>query len=169
MLSFLVGTKGGRESMCPLRRVEDHRAGPSALGILVPPGRRTFLIVRPRSLAWDLLLVRPDTASTFHELPHREAGRLAHELYQALRHWSGSASGHIEDVACPEGRGFWVRVRVGPFALLACGRRPGQPYQPLIFADAEAALTAAGQLRRVLHPPAEVEQEVYLNTLHFVP
>jgi hypothetical protein len=31
--------------MCPLRRVEDDRAGPSALGILVPPGRRTFLIV----------------------------------------------------------------------------------------------------------------------------
>jgi hypothetical protein len=153
--------------MCPLRRVEDHRAGPTALGILVPPGRRTVLIVRPRSLAWDLLLVRPGSVSAFHELPNEEAGRLTHELYQALRQWSGSASGHIEEVACPEEHGFWVRIRVGPFALLLCGRRPGQPYEPLVFADAESALAAASKLRRVLHPPANVDQEVYLNTLHF--
>jgi hypothetical protein len=153
--------------MCPLRRVEDHRAGSSALGILVPPGRRTCLIVRPRSLSWDLLLLQPGTASTFHELPRDEAGRLAHEFYQALRQWSDGASGHVEEVTCPDGRGYWLRVRVGPFALLACGRQPGQPYQPLVFADAETTLTAAAQLRAILRPPAHVEQEVYLNTLHF--
>jgi hypothetical protein len=153
--------------MCPLRRVEDHRAGPSALGILVPPGRRTFVIVRPRSLSWDLLLLRPDAVCSFQDLARQEAGRLAHELFQALRHWSEGASGHVEDVACPDGRGFWVRVRVGPFALMVCARQPGQPYQPLAFADAETALSAAQQLRRILRPPANIEQEVYLNTLHF--
>lgn len=153
--------------MCPLRRVEDHRAGPSALGILVPPGRRTFLIVRPRALSWDLLLLQPGSAAAFRETPHGEADRLAHELLLALRHWSEGGSGHVEEVACPDGRGFWVRVRVGPFALLACGRQPGRPYEPLTFADADTALSAAAQLRGILRPPQNVEQEVYLNTHHF--
>ncbi|MHB1426546.1 MAG: SPOR domain-containing protein [Gemmataceae bacterium] len=153
--------------MCPLRRVEGHRASPSALGILTPPGWRTFLILRPRALSWDLLLLRPDSVNTFREMPRAEADRLADELLQALGHWSEGASGHVEEIACPEEGGFWVRVRVGPFALLVCGRQPGQPYQPLTFPDAETALTAAAQLRGILRPPANVEQEVYLNTHHF--
>lgn len=153
--------------MCPLRRVEDHRAGPSALGILVPPGQRTFLILRPRALAWDLLLLQPGSLNAFRELPHREADRLAHQLLQALGQWSEGASGHVEEVACPESGGFWVRVRVGPFDLLMCGRHPGRPYQPLTFPDAETALAAATQLRGILRPPVNVDQEVYLNTLHF--
>jgi hypothetical protein len=153
--------------MCPLRRVEDQRAGSSALGILVPPGRRTFLIVRPRSLPWDLLLLRADSPSGFRELHHEEANSLAQELYHALGNWSDSAAGHIEEVASPDGSGFWLRVRVGPFALLACGRTPGQPYHPLVFSDSELALIAAGQLRKILRPPRDVEQEVYFNIRHF--
>ena len=153
--------------MCPLRPVEDHKAGPFALGILVPPGRRTYLILRPRTLSWDLLLVRPDSANAFCELPRLEADRLAHELLQALRHWSEGASGRVEEVACPDGVGFWVRVWLGPFVLLACGRQPGRPYQPMTFADAEAALSAAEELRSILRPRTNVEQEVYLNTHHF--
>jgi hypothetical protein len=153
--------------MCPLRRVEDHQAGSSALGILVPPSRRTFVILRPRSLSWDLLLLQPNSLNTFRELPRAEADRLAHELYQALRHWSEGASGHVEEIACPDECGFWVRVRIGSFALLACGRQPGQPYRPLTFPDADTALTAALQLRAVLRPAEHIEQEVYLNTLHF--
>jgi len=153
--------------MCPLRRVEDHRAGPSALGILVPPGRRTFLILRPRALPCDLLLLRPDSVNTFRELPRAQADRLAHELFQALRRWSEGASGHVEEVACPDGGGYWVRVHLGPFILLMCGRKPGKPYQPLTFPDVETALSAAAQLRCILRPPANVEQEVYLNSLHF--
>lgn len=153
--------------MCPLRHVEDHRAGPSALGILVPPGRRTFLIVRPRTLSWDLLLLRLDSLCTFQDLTPEQAERVAHDFFQALRQWSEGASGHVEEIACPDGRGFWVRVRVASFALLVCTRQPGKPYQPVAFADAEAALAAADQLRRVLRPPAHIEQEVYLNTHHF--
>jgi len=153
--------------MCPLRRVEGSLAGPSALGILVPPGRRTFLILRPRALSWDLLLVRPDSVNAFREVSRAEADRLAHEMLEALRHWSGGASGHIEEIACPDGGGFWVRVRVGCFALLACGRQPGQPYRPFTFPDVETALMAATQVRKVLRPPEKIDQEVYLNTHHF--
>lgn len=152
--------------MCPLRRVEDHRAGPSALGILAPPGRRTVLILRPRSLSWDLLLLRPDLTNAFLELPREAAERLGQEIYRALRQWSEGASGYVEEIAAPDG-GFWVRVRVGEFALLLCDRRPGQPYRPLAFPDVETALSAAAQLRRILRPPADVDQEVYLNTIHF--
>ncbi|HTU16698.1 MAG TPA: hypothetical protein VMG10_01440, partial [Gemmataceae bacterium] len=143
--------------MCPLRRVEDHRAGPSALGILTPPGRRTFLIVRPRSLSWDLLLLRPDATNTFRELPREQAQSLADELFQALRQWSEGASGHVEEIPCPDGRGYWLRVRVGPFTLLVCGRQPGQPYQPFAFPDAETVFSAAAQLRNILRPPAQIE------------
>lgn len=150
--------------MCPLRRVEDHRAGPSALGILVPPGKRTFLIVRPRSLAWDLLLLRPDAVDAFRELHHHEADAVAREVYQALTNGPG---GRVEEVDCPDGPGFRVRVRLGRFALLACARQPGQPYQPLTLPDAERAYAAAEQLRSLLHPPPDKEQEVYLNTHHF--
>ena len=51
--------------MSVFRRVDDDRAGPAAMGILVPPGRRTFLILRPRALAWDLILLRRAEGSTF--------------------------------------------------------------------------------------------------------
>lgn len=153
--------------MCALRRIEGHRAGPSALGILVPPGRRTFLIVRPRSLSWDLLLLRPGAAGDFRELPRDEANALAEELYDALGRWADGA-GRVEEVACPDG-GFWVRVSVASFALLVCARRPGEAYQPLVFADADSALEAAGQVRAVLRPRAGIEQEVYLNNRHFTP
>jgi hypothetical protein len=162
----IFNPKEEEASMCPLRRVEGHRAGPSALGILVPPGRRTFLILRPRALSWDLLLLRPGEGNAFREVAHAEAERLAQEMLQALWSWSAGASGHVEEAVCPEG-GFWVRVRVGPFALLACSRQPGQPYQPLTFPDADTALSAAAQVRDILRPPALVDQEVYLNTLHF--
>ncbi|HEY7314552.1 MAG TPA: hypothetical protein VH643_34710 [Gemmataceae bacterium] len=151
--------------MCPLRLVEDHRAGPSALGILVPPGRRTFLIVRPRSLAWDLLLLRPDSPTAFRELYPEQAGRIAEALSEELNNWSHG--GRIEEIACPDGLGYWLHVRVGPFVLALCGRCPGQPYQPRAFRDAEEARTAAVELRSILCPPTGIYQEVYLNNRHF--
>jgi hypothetical protein len=36
-------------------RVDAQRAGPAALGILVPPGDKTLVVLRPRGLEWDLL------------------------------------------------------------------------------------------------------------------
>jgi hypothetical protein len=153
--------------MSPLRRIEDHRAGPSALGILVPPGRRTFLILRPRSLCWDLLVLRAGAASVFREMPQKEANALALALYQALGDSSGKVEASVEEVAAPEGAGFQVRVRAGPFALRVCERLPGQPYRPLLFSDRVAAQAAAKQLLGILCPPDGIEQEVYLNTRHF--
>ena len=153
--------------MCALRRVEDERAGPDALGILIPPARRTFLILRPRSLSWDLLLLRGPEGSTFREMSHDEASAAAHAVYRALRDWAAGGAGRVEAVSLPQGQGAWLRARVGPFVLLACARRPGQPYHPLVFADAHAAGAAACRLTAILCPPPGVEQEVYFNTRNF--
>ena len=49
--------------MAPFRHVEGNQAGPNALGILLPPGRRTLVVVRPRSLAWDLIPLNPTPGS----------------------------------------------------------------------------------------------------------
>jgi len=147
-----------------LRRVTDRRAGPAALGILVPPGPRTFLILRPRSLAFDFLLVGHDGA--FRDMAHHEADAAASELGRALDELAGRGPGAIEGVAAPGG-GWWLRLRLGAFALLACPRDPGQPYRPAVFADPAAAQLAAVPLAAVLCPPAGVEQELYFNTRHF--
>ncbi len=147
-----------------LRRVTDQRAGPAALGILVPPGPRTVLILRPRSLAFDLLLVGPDGA--FRDMAHHEADAAAGELGRALDELAAYGPGATESLPAPGG-GWWLRLRVGAFALLACPREPGRPYRPAVFADAEATRAAAGQLAAVLCPPPGVAQELYFNTRHF--
>jgi hypothetical protein len=150
--------------MGELRRVTDRRAGPAALGILVPPGRRTFLILRPRALAWDLVAVGGDGA--FRELARAEADEAARGLGRALDEWAAGGPGAVEAVAAPGG-GRWLCARVGAFALLACPREPGRPYRPAVFADADSARAAAAQLAAVLCPPAGVAQEMYFNTRHF--
>ena len=147
-----------------LRRVTDRRAGPAALGILVPPGPRTVLVLRPRSLAFDLLLVGPDGA--FREMPHPEADAAAGELGRALDELAACGPGATEAVPAPGG-GWWLRLRVGAFALLACPREPGRPYRAAVFADPDAAGAAAGQLAAVLCPPAGAAGELYFNTRHF--
>lgn len=152
--------------MCPLRLVADDRAGPAAVGILVPPARRTFLIVRPRSLPFDLLVLADACGTAFRDFDREQAGRAAEALFDALTGWSAGSPGRVEETAA-SGEGFEVRVHVGPFHLLVCDRRPGQPYAPLLFADADSARAAAGRVATVLRPPADVEQEFYLNSRHF--
>jgi hypothetical protein len=151
--------------MGAFRRVEDAQAGPTALGILIPPSRRTFLILRPRSLSFDLLCLHRADETRFRELSHDEAAAAAHQLYGALHTWAAGGVGRIEVVASPEG-GSWLRVQVGPVFLIACARVPGEPYQPLLFADADAGLGAVADLAAILCPPAGVEQELYFNTRH---
>jgi hypothetical protein len=155
--------------MCPLRRVEDDSAGPTALGLLVPPARRTFLILRPRSLDWDLVLLRRADGTQFQDMARDEAHAAAMRLFRLAQEWAAGGEGHIEEKVDPQGNGFFLQVRVGPFAFLVCWRRPGQPYLPAAFADREAARQAAGQLRPILCPPADVEQECYFNTRNFGP
>jgi hypothetical protein len=151
--------------MPPFRRVEDRKAGPAALGVLAPPGRRTFLILRPRALPWDLLLLREADGDAFRDLGRDEAAAAAQGLILALDGWAGGGPGGVEVV--PAADGVRVRVWAGAFALLLCPREPGRPYRPQAFIDADAARAAAAALTAVLCPPPGAEQELYFNTRHF--
>lgn len=155
--------------MCPLRRVADDQAGPSAVGILTPPGRRTFLIVRPRSLFFDLLLLSDARGLVFRDFDREQASRVAEALFDALKDRALNSLDHFEVTAVGDAmaKGFHVRVHVGVFHLLVCARQPGQPYAPLLFPDVDTARTAMSRLSELLCPPTDIEQEVYLNTYHF--
>jgi hypothetical protein len=149
------------------RLVSGNKAGPAALGILVPPGTRTVLVVRPRSLGWDLLLVRGVAGTAFREMDREEASATARSLFDALQEWGRGGPGVVQPVR-GEG-GFLVWIDVGDFCLVACERRPGQPYRPLLLAAEDEARQVASHIAAVLHPPEHGEQEVYFNTRHFTP
>jgi hypothetical protein len=159
--------------MSPLRRVFGERAGPTALGILVPPGPRTVLILRPRSLPWDLLLTNPGGEEApllpLRELPRQEAEAVAEQLCHSLEEWAEGGPVRVEAVAAPGSAGYCVRAWAGPFPLIACPRRPREPYHPLIVSDEEDARTAATAIAAVLHPAVGSVQEVYFNTRNFSP
>jgi hypothetical protein len=144
--------------MGTFRKVEAEQAGAEALGILIPPARRTFVILRPRSLPWDLLLCRGEEPA-FREMGHDEASAAAQALYRALR--DGATAEAVERPG-----GCWLRVKAGPFELYACERRPGQPYGVLTCAANEAE-AAASSLRRVVCPAEGAEQELYFNVRFF--
>src|SRR5689334_609940 len=126
--------------MGSFRRVEGDQAGPDALGILIPPGKRTFLILRPRALPWDLLLCRGTDDLSFSQLAHDEASACAVKLYRALCDWAAGGPGAIE--SADTASGSCLRVVVGPFCLVVCPRTPGRPYAPLPLADADTAAAA---------------------------
>jgi hypothetical protein len=156
--------------MCALRLVADDRAGPSAVGILAPPARRTFVIVRPRSLPFDLLVLADARGTAFRGFDREQAGRAAEALFDALAARAEASPGRVQTTTTcdpTDGDGYQVRVHAGPFHLLVCAREPGQPYTPLSFPDAAAARTAADGIAALLCPPAGVDQEFYLNTRHF--
>jgi hypothetical protein len=157
--------------MPPFRRVEGEEAGPEALGILIPPGHRTLVILRPRALAWDLLLLSPLgdqlSAAGFWEIRRAEAGVMARKVERALEEWAGGGKGGSELVPLAGEEGFRVRVVIGSFRWMVCRRVPGRPYQPWTFAAAADAHAAAAELADVLCPDEEDGQELYCNTLHF--
>ncbi|MBY0527285.1 MAG: hypothetical protein K2R98_28070 [Gemmataceae bacterium] len=156
--------------MPAFRTVDGSEAGPAAVGILVPPGRRTVVVLRPRSLDVDLLLVRrgPDgTPGTgFHEGGPGEAAVLAQGVSHALVR-SANGKARIETQQAAEGGGHWLRVGVGAFVLLVCPRLPGQAYRPLTFATIEETQPMAKALAAVLCPGPDANQELYLNTQFF--
>jgi len=152
--------------MSVLRRVEGDQAGPSALGVLLPPGRQTYLILRPRGMSCDLLLLRSAEATTFRDLTRDEGERAAATLIRAMEEWHDGGTGAVEVVFCADLGGFLVRIVVGSLAFLVCPREPGQPYRPQVYGDAAAAEVAAQRLDSTLRP-ANGPVEVYFNTRHF--
>ncbi len=157
--------------MSPFQQIEASRASSSALGILMPLGSRTLVILRPRSLDWDLVPVRPDgepdQRTLFWEISREQGAPLASELHRNLEDWAGGGLGRVEPVPAPGGKGYHVRVGLGRFVLVACGRIPGIPYKPAVFDSVSKALTASERIASVLCPAADEIQEIYFNTDSF--
>jgi hypothetical protein len=150
------------------RRVFGNQAGPTAVGILVPPGVRTVVVVRPRSLPWDLLLVEvDDTVIRFREFDRSEAEAAAQALGQAFDEWSTQAGGRCEALPAPGSPGYCVCVELEQYRLVACPRFPGKSYRPMVWATAADAMAAADALRAVFCPPPGTPQEIYFNSRHF--
>jgi hypothetical protein len=156
--------------MSLFRQVEDQHAAANALGILVPPGRRTLVILRPRALEWDLLALRPDTseaaAPAFQELSQDLAVSLARQVHRALEEAARQGTGSVEAAANPAG-GHQVRTRLARLTWVVCRRLPGQPYQPMIFTNPDDADACGRRIASILFPTADDEQELYFNTRNF--
>src|SRR5260221_10331806 len=92
-----TGIRDKGNVMPPFRTVHARGAGPTALGILVPPGNRTVVVVRPRALAVDLVMLRPSTPGTsdagFFEASRQAAGLEAQRLSQTLLQGAAGSTG----------------------------------------------------------------------------
>lgn len=154
--------------MPAFRLVDARQAGPKAVGILVPPGRRTVIVVRPRALDLDLLLVYRgedgEPTAAFHEAGRAEAAMLAANLQRQL---AEQGSCRAEIVPSSDAGGFCVRVEIGAFMLIACCRVAGQPYRPAAFATREEGERIATAMVALLNPGADAERELYVNAEFF--
>ncbi len=157
--------------MSYFRRVDGAQAGPNALGILVPGGARTLVILRPRALGFDLLPIRATLrnglGSGFLDLERGEAVALAHAVGNALDDWAAGGSGCLGPIPAAGADGYWVQAEIGSFIFLACRRIAGEPYAAQVFVTLHDARALVTSLRPVLCPTSEAMQELYFNTREF--
>ncbi len=157
--------------MPAFRRVEPQHAGQQALGILVPPGTRTVVILRARSLAWDLLPAEwngsPASAPMFCTFGRDEAAQIARRLQHALEDAVARGVNPVETLGDSEERTFQVWVRAAALFWIPCRKTATQHYQPLLFANRDEARGAGEALSRIVWPQADADQEYYFNTQQF--
>lgn len=154
--------------MSAFRRVEARQAGERALGILVPLGQRTVVILRPRGLDWDLLPARWNgdaaKAPEFCHFSRDEAALVARRVQQALEAAVQAGVSPVQSFGDRSRQQIWVRA--GEFVWIVCRRTPGQAYQPMVFGTQDEA-EQAGQLLECYFWPRQADQEVYFNTQLF--
>lgn len=150
-------------------RVDARSAGSTALGILVPPGAATLVILRPRGLEWDLLPARwtgdVGCAPAFCQFTREEAARLAQGLPQSLEESALAAESPIQTFG--NGTQFQVWVRHRDLVWIVCKRQSGRPYEPALFATLDEAARMAQHLEPYLLPAAGAGQQYYFNTQGF--
>jgi hypothetical protein len=153
------------------RFVEGNSAGPDALGILIPPGNPTLVILRPRALNVDLLLIRQlengSRGSRFWEIDRKDAREMGFQVHRALEAWAAEGNGEIVVVRLPGSEGCRIRVYMGTLTWLVCGRLPGQPYQAKDFTNEKEARNTVLWLAENLCPVTSDGRELYFNFHHF--
>ncbi|MCI0377196.1 MAG: hypothetical protein L0215_06310 [Gemmataceae bacterium] len=157
--------------MPAFRRVEPRQAGPSALGILVPQGIHTFLVLRARALPWDLLAAqwngRADSAPAFCQFFRDEAATIARRLPQAFEAAASCAQSPVLTVSDSAGTAFQIWLRALDYVFIACRRTPGENYEPIVFSSKEDAEAAGNRVEQYFWPGADANQEYYFNTQYF--
>lgn len=153
--------------MAIFSRVDPTHAGPAALGVLIPPGNRTVIILRPQALPWDLLPARWDGDSSrapeFCLFSRDEAPAIARKL---VRHLEEAVSNQVNPLETfGNGRSFQIWLRAPELFWILCRRIPGEAYRPAIFSSPEEAETAGNQVAPYVWPSAP--QEIYFNTQKF--
>lgn len=155
--------------MPPFLRIDQNRAGPAAVGILVPPGQRTTVIVRPRALKWDLLPVRIEDGvrSAFCQFSRDEAAGVARLLHRDLSATAATGLDPFVLFSQPKASSFQIGIKGGEFYWIVCARTPGRSYEPVEFASEAEAQASVQDIGKFLCPPPDANQEVYFNTQHF--
>src|SRR5581483_4973917 len=129
-------------------------AGAQALGILVPPGRQTLVVLRPRSLPWDLLPARWDGDGSrppaLCAFGRDEAAGVARRLQQALERGAAGGVNPVRTVGDAGGEHFQVWLHTEEYVWLLCRRAPGQAYRPAVFASHAEALGEAERLTPIV-------------------
>jgi hypothetical protein len=152
-------------------RVEPQQAGLNALGILVPHGAKTLVIVRPRALTWDLLPASWDGDSdhppTFCVFTRDEAASVARRLVKSLETAVKQRINPVQTFGDARSECLQIWLRTDEFVWIVCRRAPGLAYQPIIFASQEEATHAAERLIPLVWPADEQMQEYYFNTQNF--
>jgi hypothetical protein len=156
--------------MPPFVRVEDRKAGPTAMGILIPPGQRTIVILRPRPLPWDLLAGQLDEFNgqvRLCDFARDDAAELARQVVRQLEAQAQEQRPCVEVHCMGNSKGTLVWLRHGEYVWTTCSRRPGLPYEVHWFVSVEEAQSAADRLAEHLCPAQDAAQEYYFNTQHF--
>lgn len=152
----------------PLKRVDARSASVCALGILVPPGTRTFVVLRPRSQAWDFLPVRwsgrAGDAPEFASFDRDSAALVARQIAKTLEDRDRAGDSPLETLGHEPAYQVWIRDV--ELCWLLC-ERAGQAYRPLSFATLAEARVAAEAMSPFVHPGANRVQDYYFNTQHF--
>jgi hypothetical protein len=124
------------------------------------------LILRPRALDWDLLLLAIPGRSLGRELAGHEAEAASRVVLGALLDGQADRPDVAQAIALSTG-GWQVQAAFGGLAFLVCPRVPGKPYEPLHCREASEAQRVVQALGAVLRPPSTMPREVYLNTRQF--
>ncbi|MBM3995528.1 MAG: hypothetical protein FJ303_15435 [Planctomycetes bacterium] len=153
------------------QRVEPQHAGPNALGILVPAGARTPVVVRPRGLEWDLLPARWDgdtgKAPQFCAFGRDDAVNVARRFLAALEAAVATGVCPVQTFGDPGGKRVQVWLRTDTLVWIVCSRTPGMAYRPKLFATLDEATCEAERIAAVVWPAVDAVQEYYFNTQGF--
>jgi len=149
-------------------RIDPRHAGPNALGILVPQGAKTLVIVRPRALEWDLVPARWDGESSHPPqwcvFTRDEAASVARRLVKSLEAAVEQRVNPLESFGDARRERSQIWLRTEEFVWIVCKRAQGQAYQPMTFTTQEELARQAQTLASFLWPEAGVAQEYYFNT-----